>query len=368
VSELNTQTNSQNLILSQLTTRIQSDLSGWYGSQASLVGQPEVISRDWSVFFRYKVQVSTNEQKNILVKIRRTLGTGLETALVDEKIKQESIAEYASLVKIAEVFSSPSTISSFYVIRPLAYFDEINAIAQEEASIRSLRSFFQSPKLLLGNKLQRAQFESYMNLTGQWLRLFHDEVGAEQGNGDFFSEQLYNTMRNHLDVVKSSSSKYDVAFIQEYISSLFQELKGRTLPYRTLHNDFNSVNVFVSHDGRLCSFDPHNKLGPLYVDLAKIITDLETSRVQLLSGGVAVTPSQFQKFTAALLNGYFDGTHVDVSALTLFRVSLLLEKWAEGEVKLKKAQKSKKIFYFGGMIMMRFYVYRLLHSLCATKS
>ena len=347
----------------QLTPKIQADLSDWYGSGAKLVGEPTFQPRDWSYFFRYVVQVSEMENRAILVKVRHAEKMDLSQAIVSEKMGQEALEEYETFKRLQSVFGKEENSSLFMAIRPLALYKDLNAVVTEEADLRTLRSFFRSPKLLIEGQA-RQTFESYLELAGRWLRIFHD---GKAGEGLIFEKHLYETARQNLGRIKPHLSKKDQFRLSDLLDKLYEMNSDKVVPYRILHDDFNSANIFVSRDGRICSFDPHNEPGPLYIDLAKIITDMETDRIQLITNGLWVPYPRSQTFHAALLRGYFGSEAVDQSSLSLFRFLSLLEKWKEAEIKFESSSGKRKLVYSLALPQIRRYFLRLIHSLTTEK-
>ena len=357
--------NDVDSFFAQLTPRIQSDLSGWYGSEAKLVGEPTFQPRDWSYFFRYVVQVSEMENRAVLVKVRHAEKMGLLQATVSEKMGQEAVEEYETLKKLQVIFSEVEDSSYFFAIRPLALYEDLNAVVMEEADLRTLRSFFNSPKMLREGEARRA-FEGYLELVGRWLRIFHDS-NESAGNGPTLDGTTYKNALYNLDQIKPRLSQKDWLLLGDLLDKLYQMYKGKIVPYHILHDDFNSSNIFVTGDGRICSFDPHNWPGPLYIDLAKIITDVETQRVQLITNGLWVPYTRLQTFHAALLSGYFGSEAVDHSSLSLFRFLSLLEKWKDAEIKFESASGKRKLVYSLAMPQIRRCFLRLIHSLISEK-
>ncbi|MEO7838456.1 MAG: hypothetical protein ABIU06_03825, partial [Anaerolineales bacterium] len=270
----------------QLTPKIEADLPGWYGSGAKLVGEPTFQPRDWSYFFRYAVQVSEMENRAILVKVRHAEKMNLSQAAVSEKMGQEAREEYETLKSLQSVFSTEENSSLFLAIRPLALYEELNAVVMEQAALRTLRSFFRSPKMLMEGQARRV-FEGYLELVGRWLRIFHDCNGSA-GEGLLFDTSLYDLARANLDKIKPNLSQKDRFLLGDLLDKFYKMHSGKVVPYRILHDDFNSANIFVAGDGRICSFDPHNQPGSLYIDLAKIITNVETYRMQVVTNGLWV--------------------------------------------------------------------------------
>jgi len=347
------------LIYSVLTPKIQSDLSDWYGRDAKLAGAPTFQPRDWSYFFYFPVQISNKETKTILVKIRHAENMSLAEAIASPKMKEESREEYDTLSKIREVFTRHANASLFATIRPLARYDELNAVVEEMADIRTLRSHFQTPLMWVDGNTRR-NFESHMNSVGRWLRIFHDHVGQTIEAGPYISDLLYKQVQDDLGFLEAANTNSDLTFVRGMISSLYQTHEGATLPYRTLHNDFSSANIFVTSDGRICSFDSHNLTGPMYIDIAKIMTDLETCRIQLLTGGRSVPHSSLNAFFNSFLNGYFCSNPADRTALNFYRLVSIIEKWRNSEENLNKTFGAGRFMNIIGMVQFRRYYIRLL--------
>ena len=349
----------------QLTPKIQADLSDWYGSEAKLVGEPTFQPRAWSYFFRYVVQVSEMENRAILVKVRHAEKMNLSQATVSEKMGQEAREEYETLRRLQSLFGKEENSSLFMAIRPLALYEDLNAVAMQEADLRTLRSFFRSPKMLIERQARQA-FESYLKLAGRWLRIFHDGNGRA-GEGPVFEKALYETARQNLDRINPHLGKKDQIRLGELLYKLYEMNSGKVVPYCILHDDFNSANVFVNRDRRICSFDPHNRPGPVSIDLAKIIADMETDRIQLITNGLWVPYPRLQTLHAALLRGYFGSEAVDQSSLSLFRFLSLLEKWKDAEVRFESSTRKRKFVYSLAMPQIRRYFLHLIHNLVNEK-
>lgn len=345
----------------QLTPKIQADLPGWYGSEAKLAGEPTFHPREWSFIFRYVVQVSEMEKKGILVKVRHAEKMDLSQAVVDEKMGKEAREEYETLKKLQSVFGKGENPSMFLSIRPLALYEDLNAVVMEQAALRTLRSLFRSPKMLIEGETRKA-FEGYLELAGRWLRIFHDSNG-NAGDGFLFDASLYENACANLDKIKPNLRQKDQFLLGDLLDKLYKTHGNKVVRYRILHKDFNSANIFVTRDGRICSFDPHNEPGPLYIDLAKIITDVETYRIQLITYGLWVPYLRLQTFHASLLRGYFGSEAVEQSSLSLFRFLSLLEKWKDAEVRFESSSRKRKLVYSLAMPQMRRYFLRLIYNL-----
>ena len=340
-----------------LTPRIKADLASWYGKEARLVGEPTFHPRSWSYFFRYRIQVNASKEQAVLAKIRHIENMSISEAMQDETMRVEMKNEFDSLVKIRDIFTHAENAGWFATIRQLALYEDLNILVMEEADIYTLKSRFQKPAMWRNGSARRG-FESQLELAGRWLRTFHDQIG-DAHTGPFFSEALYQKTQANLQQIETGSGK-DLNFLKSRLDSLYNQYRDRILPYRVAHDNFNLANVFVTGAERICSFDPHNKPGAIYLDIAKLITDMETCAIQVLTFGMSVPPSQVEKFNASFLHGYFQSNPVDVSALNLYCLLLLIEKWAENEEKVAEATGARKLAYAIASMPMRSYFLRLL--------
>jgi hypothetical protein len=344
-------------LLTELTSKIQSDLPAWYGANARLAGAPEMQPREWSFFIRYLVQISETQTKAILVKIRRN-GSEMYIgeAIASSRLKDESKDEYDLLVKMKSVYQTEGD-GLFFAINPLGRYDKLNALVIEEADIRPLKAYFKGPGTWLGRN--RRRFETLLEYSGRWLRIYHDCMGEAQ-EGAFFSNTLHEEAGKKLAHIERSYASLNLDDARNLLASVFRKYQGETLPYRPLHDDFNGANVFVTRDGKVCSLDPKNSVGPVYIDLAKFMTDLETGRNQVITNGMYAPSHLLKKFNLALLRGYSTQQSMNGAALDLYRILAIIDKWQENETKVERLMvKPLTPAYFATLQMRRYFSHLL---------
>ena len=341
-----------------LTPRIEADISSWYGIDARLVGEPTFHPRPWSYFFRYRVQTNDSKEQAILAKIRHIENMNIAAAMQDKNMREEMQEEFDSLVKIRDIFTQIEDAARFDTIRHLALYEDLNILIMEEADIITLKSRFQKPAMWMEGKARKI-FETHLELTGQWLRIFHDQIG-QTSEGRLFSDELYQKVQTYLRRIETTSGK-DIHLLKSLLKKLYQQNRNKTAPYRISHDNFSLANVFVTGDEKICSFDPHNKPGALYIDIAKLIIDMETCLIQLSTYGMSVPPSRLESFNTAFLRGYFQNQPMNTEALNLYHLILLVEKWFENEERLNEVTGIRKLAYTLGTIPMRNYLQRLIN-------
>lgn len=342
--------------LTQLTPKVKADLPRWYGVDAKLVGDPVIQPRDWSFFFRYLVQVSKDEQKVVLVKVRHLKNMNIDDAVNNETLRNETQTEYATLVQLREVFAEKK---DFATIRPLALYEKLNAFAAEEADIHMLLSDFQSPAVWLNEK-KRQQIETDIKNAGRWLRIFHQHFAKQEKQGALFDEKHYNIAQEYLQTIQGQAKKIDFAPVETLLQELYEKYAKVKAPHVSLHEDFSLSNVFITPNHQVCSFDSKQPSGSAYFDIAKFIADMHTCLVQVLTFGLAVPAKRVKKLRSAFLSGYFEDSPANLPALELYHLFYLLEKWAEREISLRNAVGVKKIVYSIFAPQMRRYHWKLL--------
>jgi hypothetical protein len=341
-----------------LSSRVERDLPAWYGNQARLAGAPEFQERHWSFFFRYPIRISETRSAAILVKLRHIKQMTVAEAAVHAKMGREIREEYESLRQIESVFSSHADASLFAVIRPLAWYEDMNAIVMEEADIRTLKDLFHAPAMWIEGNARR-RFETLLERAARWLRIYHDHFG-QAAEGPLFPKTLYEESSERLSRIQAACPDIDLRFAKDLLDDLYRAHGQTSHPYNILHNNFSMSNVFITRNGKICSFDPHNKPGPLYYDLAKFLIDLTTSNLQVITQGRMVPFSRLRAFNEAFLNGYFRGGSADRQALRLFYLLILLEKWGRHEnIRLQASGKMKYLYLIGARYMQNYYLHLL---------
>lgn len=355
----NIDNNDLKAFLNILTPRIRADLDRWYGENAKLCGEPVFQARDWSFFIRYFIQDSEGEDKVILVKIRHLENMNISDAIKNPRMFEETKNEFESLGKLRNIFFDIND-NSFYTIKDLAWYEDINAIVMEEADIHTLKSHYQEPSFWF---IQQAQekFKRNLWLTGRWLHIFHTNIGLIQ-DGSVFNENLYKNVLLNLENIQSFTNHTILSFTKILIQDLYKIYSKRKSPYGVIHDNFTTSNVFLTSDERICSFDPHNKVGPLSLDLAKFITDMETNRFQVITNGLALPTPKMEEFIDSFINGYFREESQDEYYLQFYRLISLIQKWEENENTYSNLTGKKRIIYYFGLKRMRKYFSNLLNQ------
>lgn len=324
-----------NKLLSDVTNKVEENLSDWYGDNAKLIQPPEFQPRNWSVFIRYKVNSTKHGQKAILVKIRRLRDSELTDSINDQGLREEGREDYKALKTIEELFGENGSIESvkgvYSTVRPLAFFEELSALVMEELDARPLRKKFMDIKTAYQSDHQE-NIETLLNSAGRWLRIFHEKLGNME-EGLFFDASIRDAMEKNLETIETTS-RLDFTALRKKLDSAQDKFKNTKISHGLLHRDFNCANVLVSNDGRIGVLDFHFVRGPIYIDIAKILTDIQTYSLQSFSQGKFINARLMTRFHQSVLKGYFGDEVLDDKALNLYSVFAILEKWQADEEKL----------------------------------
>lgn len=350
-----------NNLLSNVTKKVEENLTDWYGENATLVQPPEFQPRNWSVFIRYKVNTTDQGQKAILVKIRRLRDSELMDSINNQGLRDEGREDYKALKTIEELFGENGTLQSvkgvYATVRPLAFFEELSALVMEELDARPLRKKFMDIKTAYQSDWQEG-IEKLLNSAGRWLQIFHEKLGNMQ-EGPFFDESIRNAMEKNLETIETTSG-LDFSRLRKILDTAQNEYKDLTTTHGLLHRDFNCANVLVANDGRVGVLDFHFVRGPIYIDIAKILTDIQTYSLQSFSQGNFISPRLMARFHQSVLKGYFGDEAPNSKALNLYSVFAILEKWQADEEKLLEGKDKFIIRLFAPL--RRNYYLRLTHS------
>ena len=354
-----------NNLLSEITSKLKENLSDWYGANATLVHPPEFQPRNWSVFIRYKVNTAENEQKAILVKIRRLRDSELMDSINNPGLRQEGRDDYEALKVIQGLFGENGTQTEvkgvYCTVRPLAFFEESSALVMEELDARPLRKKFMKVKTAYQSDWQE-HIAFLLKSAGRWLRIFHEQLGYMK-EGPFFDNPIREIMDKNLQTVETTS-RLDFSEIRKKLDSAQVKYKDMTLSHGLLHRDFNCANVLVSNDDRIGVLDFHFVNGPIYIDIAKILTDIQTYSLQSFSQGTFINKGLMKKFHQSVLNGYFGDEAPIENALNLYSVFAILEKWQADEEKLLEG---KDKFHIRALAPLRRNYYMRLVTSYASK-
>jgi hypothetical protein len=351
-------------LIPQVTAALSAQLSAWFGVGATFsTPQPKLSPRRWSVFLHYPVQRPTGAPTTILVKIpRRPEIPTLAEAIAAEKLRLACQQEYQTLAAIAATHTAHAS-QSCTAIRPLAYLSDCNALVMEELQATPLKSLILTPQTLLARPAHQARIETTLTRAGQWLRIFHQNLGKSRSEPhavDHLQQDVDQALQRLSALLPAQTT---LAPLQAALNTTLHTLQSVPLPVALLHGDFNCANILVAPDGRVAVLDNNTDLsGVIYHDLAKLLCDLATRKVQVLSQGLFLRPAHLARYRQALLTGYFGADAYQAQALDLALAVAILRKWTQDEQLLASMTGAKRLAAATLTPLLRRYFQQLVWS------
>lgn len=331
-----------------------------FGREAVLESlKPARIDRRYSFMFRYWVKKPDQSRHSILVKIpHQDWIKSMAEAIASDQVRSEIKHEFEVMQSIHTVIQN-SKHPMLFAINPVGgYLVDFNAIVMEEVPLQMLKGYLSRFSIWVDNTFAWMDFETKLNLAGEWLRLIHNTF---QQNRVAKLEGLNLQQAIWIEIntlEKITGARLDS--IREAFQQLYELVKNLDVPVSSLHNDFHLGNIFVTPDGKVGALDPNWKDGGvIYEDLASLLIDPVTRRLQVLFQGLAFRRSQRKRFERAVLLGYF-GKNTPVYPLIYYYCALTtLEKWRINEERLRAAP---RIVGRVSSLFIGFYFRRLLRN------
>jgi hypothetical protein len=320
-------------ILDKITAHISSYISEWFGEGAVLSRLPQRwnVLRE-SFFLRYTVRLP-DDSVVLRVKIaRRATIPTLGEAIRNQRLRNLTRQEYETLTAISGVFGR-ITDPDFCFIQPVAYLAEWNAIVMEELLASPLKKYLQFSTALKSRHHWR-DFEMALNRAGRWLHVFHQQLGEPQDEL-FLAKDGQAEVDQLLGRLGRATNQVNIERLRKAFTRILGAIQPTKIVVSACHGDFHCGNILLTSDGRVGALDTNRqKRSPIYSDLGTLITDLETCRPQMLSGGLFIRPSVLEQCKALILRGYFADRAFEKSLLNFYCALAVLRKWMTNEEKI----------------------------------
>jgi hypothetical protein len=353
-------------IASGIAGSIRLALPGWFGDGAVLLSPvPEFVRRTWSFFLRFKVTVAAEEERAILVKIRREPGCEtIAQAVAVQGLFPAARAEYSTLQAIAQRVA-PVDPLSFCAVRPLQFLEMWNAIVMEELPARPLKELLMSARMVPGLEQDVSQLEATLQRAGRWLAVFHREAGALEVQ-PLDGPRVWQEACHLLERLGEHTGAAGTELIGNAFARRLSELEGATVPVALAHGDYSCANILVMADGRVTAFDAHaQRRDWIYGDLARLISELSTRKLQVLSYGRFIPEGRVRRYTRGVLDGYFDRNSPDWRLLHVAVALAITEKWLGNEEALAERPPVHVLAHPVLPIMRRYFRHLILGHLSA---
>lgn len=277
-------------------------------------------------------------QHEVLLKLRRP--GGLRTGATQTPSRpalapclalteQERAAfEFQGLERAVAAVVAADPPAELGAVRPLLLLQEQAALVMDYIPHRTLRD-----RLHAAHRVGRVGAAPPLTLVGaaagKWLRHLH-ATGSEQPHGTRLTSglevaALLPQFADHLARLLGERSL--LARVRTAGEVLAHALPER-LPSAVLHGDFAPRNVLVSPTGGVLVVDPMPTWrAAVHEDVARLLVGARLTRLQLVTGGLAIAPEELDGHEKAFLRAYYgdEDERLEVGAFCLL---VALDQWA----------------------------------------
>ncbi len=250
--------------------------------------------------------------------------------------------EYDALKSVYEGMGS-MTNKNLGAIRPLDYFQPLNAIIMEEVSAVTLGELLEDfEKKITGRKKRLVLILDAAEKAGYWLHLFHHHV-HEASEISFSSSKFMRNVEKLTDKIGSSRDNFFSRHVNKIFSVAAKKLENLPMYFSIGHGDMTSDNVLYKN-GKVFLIDIKSEPAPTYMDLGLLLTHPEIFIWQVLSWGLSMPNQYTRKYQDAIIRGYFtNGLQKHTTLLHLYCALQVLDKWAMYERIFSTRKGVKKI-------------------------
>lgn len=315
--------------------RVRKDLTARVRDLADADSGAMQVAHDWAILDYsscFSVEwTRPQSRRGVFVKIPKThidRKTVLPSCEADRVLGRD---EYASLTYLARHWNGSDARVDY--VRPLAFFEDCNAIVTERTYAGELLGPFRRAALWQGER-DGALFDIFRR-TGTALRTFHRRSQAAEA----FPAEPFEGVRVMRKIDRILDDLRSVGITQPLVPSVLGALREWTTyrseaqPAMTLKG-LDVRNMFVNDEGRVSLLDPGRlKRDVPEADLARLLVT-----IHILFWGtpwffLRVQPTA--RYATALLGGYDIG-RINFTALRLLIVKELLKHWRAAYVALTR--------------------------------
>ena len=213
---------------------------------------------------------------------------------------------------------------AFRAVRALGILPQSTALVMEEFDGKPLHRFlvrrpFRSQPALRPSALARA--------AGKWLRILHDTPPSRQAVRQGTKQEIVDAFGAFGSYLAAETDASHLETVIEAGVEAARQLPD-PLPTVVTHGDFAPRNILVDGSGRLAVIDLLARWqAPPFEDLAGFLVALQTSRANAATRGLLFGRT-IAKLEPAFLSGYYGSEPVPRTAIRVYELLLVLDKWA----------------------------------------
>ena len=293
--------------------------------------------RPSATLYRFQVK-DISQARSVIVKVParnllkgRLNDLGFEKPLLFPKAEATEMhaLQYSALVAIDEHFTSLNK-KELGTIRVLDYLPDSQAVVMEESNAPKLQDLLMKESRLRSPFSQHRLAPAFQNV-GKWLRIYHrmpkqEQVQVRHEHREDYIEGISKLTDFLASRLGERSFFNQIALI---LASKARDVLPETLPLGLGHGDYAPRNILVDPSARVIVLDTFSKWRtPIYEDIGYFLTGMKMTYPQVVSQGLVFSDSQIKAYEQAFLKGYFEQKPVPYSAIRLYEMLTLLDKWS----------------------------------------
>ena len=183
---------------------------------------------------------------------------------------------------------------------------------------------------------------SLVGAAGRWLRVLHETAVGDRPARQQTRQEIIDAFSALGAYLAPRMTAHDVgAYVQAGIAAA-SVLPDR-LPMVVSHGDFAPRNILVDGSGRIAVIDLLARWqAPPYEDVAGFLVALHTSRANAVTRGV-VFGRALERLEPAFLAGYYGSEAIPLSAIRVYELLLVLDRWASRSSREAHERRSKRL-------------------------
>lgn len=313
-------------ILAEITNTIRASLPEWYGAGARLDSpNPTIRSYQFCFMLYYSISITHDQEKKILVKIRRNPKMDSLHQTIQADFHQSMILEYQTLEYLYDRLGH--ALDDFGAIRPLLFMQKYFAIIMEEFPSQTMRQLMEAQKSA-SSCWETSGLKDAARKTGRWLHYFHKHVNTPLEK-PYTADNILDEVREYAHKIEAfSRGRVSAGPILETFAHKLETVQIDRMTFAQSHLDMTTNNVLYSDEGRVCLIDLKNRLAPVYVDLGQILTYPETSKSQIFSGGRYYPEALLRNYRAEIVAGYFEEEPSNINMVRIYSAMSVVDKWS----------------------------------------
>ncbi len=278
---------------------------------------------------------SSDRRRKVIVKVPKNAFDSVQSSRFSDRprlepllcAEEEARLEFAALLHIDAHFRELNK-PMLRAVRTLEFMPQYGAIIVEAIEAPTLKTLLKGCPVN-GTVKAVTDIVFAFERAGQWLRILHELPETEHAVPRHATRaEWLDNVRQYTNFIAQFGDEATFMRSLHNKSAAFAEQEWpESLPLALAHGDYAPHNIFVCADGSVAAFDTlGNWKMPIFMDLAHFLFVLRK-----LSGTLAGDKSadaSAELYERAFLAGYFAGGSIPTTALNLFYLLILLDKWA----------------------------------------